>query len=560
MTKLILDGERSRLRLGLAKSLLRRIQAAGIPVKTIEVDGFRISVRVDPPTIKIVAPPLAVVVICTQANHARWFMSEGLGSALIAHDLTYCAAVDANGDCTDMRLLATTLAHYEGVACLACSSSALISEILEFYNVFFDYARGATTHSFIVQIAALCYGALKNNGSGISTPTSLPPRRDVAWSAQSVRTGYVVASPVLQRLVSDHWLAMYRWGSTLNTSVAPTPISYTLYSDAFLSAFFTDQVTPAPQTSAVWRASIFVIVDAADYVEIGILFWVVEGAIGVIPETAPYASMSLVRMTISLVSNTVNASQTWYAQRKPITALSFDGSIIAGAPCAPLFNRIQFIDVDGVSTLWGLWVAAHVDPTKATAGSIRLDHIPLVNPATGEASFQYEFVKNGLGTYIFPPELLGALVRPNYAIFMRAGQPLWFLVFQQFAAPTGLENYVLSAYIGTPWSGWAPFVLPTEGVVRDVRLLRYDVSGTDVSLEALALVETVDTVTSAKILQVMHLDTTSATGWVDAGVLQADQVPSDPALWRLAMYGDGTAAYYHPEGRIPDLPQIPVVL
>lgn len=559
MTKLILDGERSRLRLGLAKSLLRRIQAAGIPVKTIEVDGFRISVRVDPPTIKIVAPPLAVVVICTQANHARWFMSEGLGSALIAHDLTYCAAVDANGDCTDTRLLATTLAHYEGVACLACSSSALIGEILEFYNAFFVYDTGGTLYIFVPQTVALCYGAIRDNGFGIPTPTSLPSLRFVAWATQSVRIGYVTSAPILQTPFYGSRLAMYRWGSTRNKFIAPTRSSYTLYSDTFLNAFFTSQVTPAPQAFAAWRASVFVVVDAADYVEIGVLCWVVENEIRGAPGEAPYASMFLVRVTAS-ASGATDANQIWYAQRQPGITLSFDGAVIAGAPYAPLFNRIQFIDVDGVSTLWGLWVAAHVDPTKATAGSIRLDHIPLVNPATGEASFQYEFVQNGLGAYIFPPELLGTLVRPNYAIFMRAGQPLWFLVFQQFAAPTGLDNYVLSAYIGTPWSGWAPFVLPTEGVVRDVRLLRYDVSGTDVSLEALALVEMVDTVTSAKILQVMHLDTTAATGWVDAGVLQADQVPSDPALWRLAMYGDGTAAYYHPEGRIPDLPQTPVVL
>lgn len=555
MTKLILDGERSRLRLGLAKSLLRRIQAAGIPVKTIEVDGFRISVRVDPPTIKIVAPPLAVVVICTQANHARWFMSEGLGSALIAHDLTYCAAVDANGDCIDTRLLPTLSTQHDGLTCAPYSTSALISEILELVGTYVLSSEGDSVIYRYVHAAILCFGGIQSSGLGIYPPAGMTAV-GTDWSGVgefSTQFGILVGLSQYVSAPLSPAGALLIFRRTRNRILTSQPlVSDTIDTTQFINVFFINQVSPAPTVLAKIWYSMYIIADTKDFLRVGVLFWVLESDLLVV-------SMSLVELTF-FASGGYGATQQWIAQRQSNPGLEVDAPVIAGAPYTSVFNRIQFADADGVSVLWGLWVAAHVDPTKATAGSIRLDHIPLVNPATGEASFQYEFVKNGLGTYIFPPELLGALVRPNYAIFMRAGQPLWFLVFQQFAAPTGLDNYVLSAYIGTPWSGWAPFVLPTEGVVRDVRLLRYDVSGTDVSLEALALVETVDTVTSAKILQAMHLDTTSATGWVDAGVLQADQVPSDPALWRLAMYGDGTAAYYHPEGRIPDLPQIPVVL
>ena len=562
MTKLILDGERSRLRLGLAKSLLRRIQAAGIPVKTIEVDGFRISVRVDPPTIKIVAPPLAVVVICTQANHARWFMSEGLGSALVGHDLTHCVAVDAGGDCTDTRLVDTTLISYVGPACLPCSVTPWIGEILELTCAYYQSATGSGSFVFYVpSIPTLCFGLIQRNGVDLP-PQVLPlPMQETVWSLVHTRNGFVCVSDSTDRSVTAASSEIFSYIGTHDVSRATPGVQFEIKSDLFFSLFFNNQVATLPQASAVWRATVFLIEENAAYVRVGVMLWVLEYVTGAPHETPPYISMTQVTFTIPVGGGAVQATQVWYAQRQPDMSWSFDATIIGGSPVASVFNRIQFVDTDGVCVLWGLWVDAYTNPAADSLGHVRLDHLPPTMVGAPQIrSYRVEFVQNGLGAYIFPPLFFAPLIRPNFVSFMRNGQPVWFLIFQQFAAPTGLDNYVREAYIGTPWAGWTPFVLPTTGVVRDVRLLQYAIEDGDLVLGALALVETVDAATGGRAAHVEHLDTTVSAEWQLVGSLSADQVPSDPALWRVAMYGEGVGRYRHPDGEIPDMPQVASIL
>ena len=568
MTKLIIDGERSRLRVGLAKNLLRKLQEAGIPKKTVEIDGFRISMVAEPPTIKITAPLFGVVVICSQANHMRWFMSEGLGAPLVGHDFSYCITQDAEGNCIARQLISNVVYMWtqwggqspvvvdQGAMCVPYSAEPLIDEFVECVG---QYYIGNASYVGLLDLA-ICFGQLRN--SGFYLPAPAPIANDIFGPFLTIPVRHGLAVTVRQSNTlgnTNYMLLLFR--ATRNKSLVPVPFSFGLSAATFFSEFFTAQVSTLPLANANWVATSFVISEDADALILGVYFAVVEYDIGDSPNNGLYLSVSLVTFLITFgESPNIYTSQQWFLRRQPgVAEFDVQKYNYLGAPFSPVCNRIQFTDLDGASVVWGLLIPTHIAGSDNLKGSFKFDRAPASTTNT-PYDFGDSFLQNGVGSYIFPPSIFLPLVRANYVRFKRSGTDIFFLVYQQLVA-RGLDCSVVEAYLGSPWQGWTPFVLPSGGVVRDVRLLRYELANTgELVLDALALLDGVDPATQQRQLQVRRLDTSVSSEWLDAGILQPDQVPADPALWRVAMYGAGTATYLHPDGRVPDMPQLPVFL
>lgn len=560
--KIIVDGERSRLRFGFAKNLFRKVKALGLMGKTLMVDGFRISVRTNPPEVKIVAPAVGAIVTCAEFNATVWFMSEGLGNALIGHPLMRCANF-TGGVCTSrVDISNTTLVNGATQVCPVGISGAWG----EFINVVGAYDRTAAVTQ-VYGLVAHAYGGLQEDGIAIYPQTAYVPtyidygigsvvevgpsiylavgtdNSSVANSPASTALAVEVGNPIRPALIQNivgYSRSVYDLTSMLSglQTVASTSMT------PFTSIDHTCMVTTTFDGTYTLM-SVFLVfgyrASGTTYYFSGFIDYRVSVAGGL-----EYMGR---RVLTGPADPTVIGSVANEIGYNPWTIKN-----CVGAPFAHKMNMIQFHDA-GVSVVWGLWDVA--DPTSK--GWFAFDHVPITNPTTGQSDQKYDFLNPRTSPYSFPAEFFTANMRAEYVRFPVSGADKFFLVFRQFASATAATNTVHSVYLGTPWGGWTTAAAIPAGFY-DVRLTSYDTTGASDYYELTAVGQGVGGIF---VQQYLHNSTAPAgtvvDAWVAKGKVDPLLIPATPegSLWSVGLYGDGYSASNARYGRIPAPAAIP---